>query len=111
MIDLSLKELFKLHVDEYNLASFVDSSLIKMVSRFVQSYSIKIKSSEIDIHSMILEIGGAELLMSSDFCHWLYQILPDMTKFEITDQERKKLITGQNKMNRSFLKKFARLFP
>ena len=111
MIDLNLKDLFKSHVDEYNLSSFVDSSLIKMVSQFVQNYSIKINSLELDIHSMILEIGGAELLMSSDFCEWLYNILPDTSKFEITVEEKKKLKSGQNKMNRTFLKKFARLFP
>ena len=72
MGDLSLFKLFKQHVDEYNLASFVDGSLIKMVSNFVQSYSMTTESAEIDIRAMILDIGGEELLLSSEFCSWLY---------------------------------------
>lgn len=111
MKDINLKDLFRNHVDEYNLASFVESSLIKMVSRFVQSYSVKISSSELDIHSMILEIGGAELLMSSAFCNWLYNVLPDSSKFEITDSEKERLTSGDNKMSRTFFKKLARIFP
>lgn len=111
MKDLNLKELFRLHVDEYNLASFVDGSLIRMVSQFAQSYAIKTGSSEIDVRSMILEIGGAELLTSSEFCNWLYNILPEQIKFDLTISERNRLSVVGKKMGVNFLRKFARIFP
>jgi len=111
MGDLSLFKLFKQHVDEYNLASFVDGSLIKMVSNFVQSYSMTTESAEIDIRAMILDIGGEELLLSSEFCSWLYDSLPEKLKFDISDSDRVKLSESRKKMGRDFLRKCARIFP
>ena len=111
MGDLSLFKLFKQHVDEYNLASFVDGSLIKMVSNFVQSYSMTTESAEIDIRAMILDIGGEELLVSSEFCSWLYNSLPEKLKFDISDSDRVKLSESRKKMGRDFLRKCARIFP
>jgi superfamily II DNA or RNA helicase len=111
MGDLSLFKLFKQHVDEYNLASFVDGSLIKMVSNFVQSYSMTTESAEIDIRAMILNIGGEELLVSSEFCSWLYNSLPEKLKFDISDSDRVKLSESRKKMGRDFLRKCARIFP
>lgn len=111
MKDLSLKTHFKQHVDEYNLASFVDGSLIRMVSKFVQSLTNHTDSSEIDYQAMILEIGGEELLTSSEFCNWLYNSLPENIKFELTSSERLKLLDVRKKMSRTFLRKFSRIFP
>lgn len=111
MKELKLKEIFQLHVDEYNLASFVDGTLIRMVSNFVQSYSLKTNSYDIDFRAMILEIGGDELLTSSEFCKWLYDNLPENMKFTLTNSEKAKLFGIRKKMNRSFLGKMSRIFP
>lgn len=111
MKDHSLFGLFEKHVDEYNLASFVDGMLIKMVSNFVQSYSMKTESTEIDIRAMILQIGGGELLISSEFCSWLYNSLPEEMKFKISESDAIKLKASGKKMGRDFLRKCARIFP
>lgn len=111
MKEFSLEELFKLNVDEYNLASFVDGSLVKMVANFVQSYSRVTESSDIDLRKMILEIGGVELLQSSEFCNWLYYSLPDNLRFSLSNSDEIKLSKSHLKMGRSFLRKLSRIFP
>tara|TARA_B110000027_G_scaffold85297_1_gene90546 strand:- start:1408 stop:3063 length:1656 start_codon:yes stop_codon:yes gene_type:complete len=110
MKEHNLRDLFKEHVDEYNLTSFVDGSLVRMVASFVQSYSLKTSSNDLDIRDIIIDVGGSELLMSTEFCRWLYSVIPNEYQFQITAGERNRLEETKKKVSKSFLRKMSRLF-